>query len=131
MTCSLIKSSLRIPAMQAYKKNLFNCSYPFRSNFFFPQSPLFFLLHSFNPFPFFPLIFVHFALFSFSIQIYRSPSLAVLLTEHWQVDLITAQVFFKERITRSMFTASFSLSSYSRTRFLFSLFFAAALPACI
>lgn len=37
--------------------------------------------------------------------------LVTLLAQHWQTGLIIAQVFFKKRITRSMFTASFSLSS--------------------
>lgn len=58
--------------------------------FFFPifSQPIF-LLHTIVPF--------------------RHP--ATLLARRWQVGLIIVQVFFKERITRSMFTASFSFSS--------------------
>lgn len=41
----------------------------------------------------------------------RCLSRSTLLTRCWQVGLIIVQVFFKERITRSMFTASFSLPS--------------------
>lgn len=38
-------------------------------------------------------------------------SFSSFMARRWQVGLIIAQVFFKEWITRSIFTASFSLSS--------------------
>lgn len=75
--------------------------------FFFPifSQPIF-LLHTIVPF--------------------RHP--ATLLARRWQVGLIIVQVFFKERITRSMFTASFSFSScllYLRHFFFCSFLFIA------
>lgn len=130
-TWSLIKNSPRVFAGRAYKRKpdkiFLSCAEPPCNNLcisfsrFSSSSSLslpFYFFSSFFP-RILPIFLSLFLPRYFHLLISLSPSrrssillsFSSFMARRWQVGLIIAQVFFKEWITRSIFTASFSLSS--------------------